>query len=552
MKKISQASPILKAFVGVGLLYGCIFLIFTPRISFDDRQMASIVSGMFMRQTPSEFLLFTHPFIGYFLKSLYLLYDGFAWYDFYLLLSLFLSHSVIFYVLLKHHQTSFSWKSLFLFFLMGSMILYGLVRVYFTIVGAYVGLAGLLLFYQECCTKNPRKVALGMAVFLMWWASCIRFHSLILAILLSTPLVSYFLFEYHESIKINYRSKLFFLCFAILVITAGRIGHSYIYNQNPEWINYPIKLQYLTAILDYEHLPSGPYQAVYQKHQWSKNDHAMLQSWFFTDEHTFGLERFKNLMADHSIYTPKFIRQRGVWFVLSRLKVAFTSTHAQLAYIGWLFLFMATGRHKKFIWLTIFIVLEMLFLFLYLAYFMKISEYHIVYLFFSIAILTLATSIHFSAQSKWIKWIGIFNIFLLISHSTYSNYQQSQTNQQGIAGFQQLMQSLRKDKLYIWWDIAPNYLATGFLNSPHQIKGINLIHLGTGSYKALIQETLDKYQMKNLHEGMINHKEVILVSRDYKNDFYQRYMKEHYNRDITFELLEEKHQFKFYKVLEKP
>ncbi|GEM_PF-6186037 len=554
MKKINQASFFLKAFVGVGLLYALIFLSFVPRMGLDDRHLSSIVSGVFMRQTPYEFMLFTHVWIGHFLKNLYLLYDGVAWYDLYLLVSSFIAHLVICYVLLRKHQTDFSkaGKILFLgvFLFAGSIVLYSIIRFYFTIVGAYVGLAGVLLFCEECFSKSPHRFRLGIAVGLMVWSSSIRFHSFLLALVLTFPLITYWLVTKWQIIRTNPREKLGFGSIGILAIGILFVTNSLAYDLNPEWENYREYIKYPVSILDYDHLPSGPYAAVYQENQWSRNDHAMLQSWFFTDEQTFGLKRFKDLMGDHSIYTVKFIRQRGVWFVLGQLQKAFTSTHAQLAGIGWLVLLFLASSPKSFLILSSLMGGTVVILLLYLAYFMKINEYHITYLFFSIPILVLS----YGASLK-ITNTSRFGLILLLTFglwSVHTNIPRSTVNQIDIDGFHQLTESLEEDKLYVWWDIAPNYVAAGFLDSPRRIKGIDLIHLGHCSYPPLVKETLAKYQIPNFHQGMINHKDVILVSRDYKNVFYQRYMKEHYNRDITFELIEEKHQFKFYKVLEKP
>lgn len=551
MKKISQASSLLKAFVGIGLLYILCFMVFTPRISFDDREMASIVSGVFMRQTPYEFMLFTHIWIGYLLKNLYLLYDGVAWYDLYLLLSLFSSQVIIYYVLLRSCKRFF-WNDLVIFFFIGSLSLYALIRIHFTVVAGYVGFAGLLLFSLECYNSQKlQKVKLVVAIILMWWSSCIRFHAFLLAVIVFIPFIVYLTYNYWVFIRKNYSIKLFFLLLTIVLILGTRMSNTYIYSQHIAWEDHAKHIQYLVSIIDYDHFPTGPYQEYYQANHWSKNDSNMLLSWFFTDEHSFGLERLHNLLKDHNIYSLKFIRQRGAWFVLTKLKEALICKHAQIAYLACIFLLVGIKKRTEFIILFGCVTLQLLMILLYLGYFMKISNYHVTYLLFSLTILGLFYTfpLKYTLKNRFLSFLLLLPLVVV---SIQTNSKWSNINQQKIYNIHQLIQMLRKDKLYVWWDIAPNYVATDFLENPQQTKGINLINLGHGAYKALIQETLAKYQMRNLHEGMINHKDVILVSQDYKNDFYQRYMKEHYSRNITFELLEEKHQFKFYKVLEKP
>ncbi len=547
MKKFNF-SPFGLAFVGILCFYGFIFSFFTIRTGLDDLQMSSITAGFFLNQTPSEFMLFSNVLIGHLLKFLTLRFPNFAWYDFYLLISLFVAHFVILYVFIYQKSKN----SLFLGLIFFAIAFYSVVNMFFTVVGAYVSFAGIILYFHIFLQAKSKKITWGFSILLIIWGSCIRFHSCLLMLILCLPMGGYWAYFQGKIIQ-----KKLGLTIAVLLISfAGvfllKYYDSAYYDSNPAWKNHREHIGYLVSILDYDQLPFSPYQDIYAQNQWSKNDCSMLRSWFFTDEKVFGLAQFRQLMHHHSVYTLKFVRQRGVWYVLSRLRDTYTSSHAILAYVSWVVILMIGQFQNKIILLSSVSFGFIFLLFLYLAYFMKITEYHITYILFSFWILGLCFVLaNAEFRPKRIFILGGF-ILMMLFLSIKENHTHSQINEKGVQGFQQLMASLQRNKLYIFWDISPSYVSGIFLGNPQKIKNIDLIHLGHCSYPALIQETLKKYHISNIHEDIIDHPDVILVSKNQKNEFYKQYMKEHYARAIAFDFLEEKHQLRFYRVIEHP
>ena len=95
--KIWETRPFLVAVLANLLLFGVIYLFFTPHFQEnDDVGMLLEAAGKLIAAEPTPYLLFTHIIIGYILKTLYSISPQTAWYGYYLVFCLFITHVGIF------------------------------------------------------------------------------------------------------------------------------------------------------------------------------------------------------------------------------------------------------------------------------------------------------------------------------------------------------------------------------------------------------------------------------------------------------------------------
>src|SRR4030095_3837148 len=155
--------------------------------------MNRFAAGTGFSQHPSEFLLFQHFLIGLPLKFLYTSLPAFPWYGTLTYLYLLVSSLTVGYVISRLSPRLSAvglWLVSFVLF-----YLKVIVSPQFTICAGYLATAGTLLLFATVVKPYPTRkgnlYALTIALALLILAGLIRFQSLVLILLLMSPLYGY-------------------------------------------------------------------------------------------------------------------------------------------------------------------------------------------------------------------------------------------------------------------------------------------------------------------------------------------------------------------------
>ena len=258
----------------------------------DDAAMNMYAAGTNLGQPPSEFLLFQHFIIGLGLKFLYTHLPQIPWYGALLYTYLFLSSVIIGHVISRlHHRFSIVgiWIVLFLLFYLQVIIC-----PQFTICAGYLAISGILLLYSVIydpyASKRVNRGVLIIAGGLLIWAGMVRFYSLLLVIVSMAPLYIYLLVARFSD---TWRRLLPILCG--VVVTSVFLNWTQIsyYEHSPGWENFYSYNNVRAEFIDRHKITwDESTEPLFRHIGWSRNDLAMLISWFYLDPSVYS---FRNL-----------------------------------------------------------------------------------------------------------------------------------------------------------------------------------------------------------------------------------------------------------------
>lgn len=282
----------------------------------DDAAMNMYAAGSNLGQPPSEFLLFQHFIIGLGLKFLYTHLPHVPWYGALLYTYLFLSSAIIAYVIARLHDR-FSilgiWIVLFLLFYLQVIIC-----PQFTICAGYLAISGVLLLFSGIYDPHPSKRVNRCLLIagggLLIWAGLVRFYSLLLVLLSMAPLYAYLLVT---RLSDTWRRLVPILCGVALTSVFLNWTQLVYYRNSSGWEQFYSYNNVRAEFIDRHKITwDETTEPFFRKIGWSRNDLAMLVSWFYLDR---GVYSFRNL---------SFISRNTS--VLDRPEVAWTSLFTEL------------------------------------------------------------------------------------------------------------------------------------------------------------------------------------------------------------------------------
>ena len=266
--------------------------------------MNMYAAGKNLGQGPSEFLLFQHYVIGLGLKFLYVDCPGFPWYGALLYLYLFVSSLVIGYVfsrLCNHFSVIGLWLVLFFLF-----YLQVIVSPQFTLCAGYLAIAGILLLYAAIyrpnASRNVRQGLLFLGIGFLIWAGLVRFYSLLLVLLSMAPLYGYLLVTRFTETWRRLLPLLFCVALAGFFLNWTQIAY---YEHSPGWERFYSYNNVRAEFIDRHKITwDKNTEPFFRRIGWSRNDLAMLTSWFYIDAKVYS---FNNLLfiSRHTSVLPR-------------------------------------------------------------------------------------------------------------------------------------------------------------------------------------------------------------------------------------------------------
>jgi len=531
MKKLNIT--IKRIFISFGLLalYFILVLLFAkPLFSFDDRNVHNLAAGI--HSYPTKFTLFNHIIFGVILKNLY---DklNYLWYDFLLIFSLYLSNSILFYTFIKI-EFNFKRLVLFIFFITSVLILQINETIYFTIVASSLGITAFVLSFY--ILKNQwEKWHWLLVFFCMFFSVMIRIESFLLVILLSFSLFFYGIYAQLLSLK----PLLFFYGIVLVFFTGLYFFQSWYYSiQNQNIKDMILYQKNRVLIYDYDIAPYKPYENIYKNINWTQNDRDMIaHGLYYADSHIFNSNNIQKIVKNIDIFSIKHIKLRGI----KEIPIRFGRIiQENIILILSILALVVAFPNRKFLIVFFLFMVYIFSLYIYLMLFMKTSGYvdYSIFLFLSIFVLFLVDT-----NKKYI----FFSMFVLSLLSLYNLRTTNWFKKDDLAENKiLLLENLEKDKLYYFTALAIEYpYAYGVFEDMNKYKSQNL-HL----LHVTPQPNLVKFGIKNALRDIIDHPKAVWIigSQAHIIESYIRYIKQHYGKDVKFELLKRVGVYNFFIV----
>jgi len=530
--QILSKNEAIVSFFSVIVLYLCYFLLFDSYLnSDDDRPVSMLLAGVF--QDATQNILFQNILIGFFFKYLYSIAQWY-WYDTFIVLLLFLSHWAIFYALLR---LKINFWLIFSFFIY--IILSQLSYINFTTTAAYLGIAGIVLFFVY--QKNKENYYF-MATFFLLVSSLIRFQSTVLVIILFTP---FFLYQIWLK-NIDYKKYiLFFGINSCLIFSLAFFDRFYPNSLDEDWQEVYEFQKVRPHIFDYDAIPFKPYEDIYKKYNFSENDLLIFRAYVFywADPTFFTSERLKNMLSEVDRFSIKYIRLRGVKEVPSKF---FSVIASNFYYIAALLLTLSFIFSKAGVIIFSLQATLVFFLYFFLIIFFKTVGY-VDYVVFSLFSIISLLTINESKLSIKIHNLVAFCIVLSSIYHTFSTHKNLKDIQNKQENF---FESLPNDKIYLGVSFHHLY-QPHLLFKPRKPKQDIFYYMIAPNYQNYI---LKKYNINTICKDIVNRDDVVLIFLEANmniQNYYKVYMKEHYHQDIYFEKIADRYDYQLYKIKSK-
>ena len=511
----------------------------------DDAGMNMFAAGKGLAQQPSEFLLFQHFIIGLALKFLYTHHPEIPWYGALMYAYLFLSSLVIGYAILRlnpHSSVVGLWiVTLVLFYLPV------IVSPQFTICSGYLGIAGILLLYSTLYKPHDSKTAnlclLTLASGLLILAGLIRFHGLLLVLLLMAPL--------YVNVLVNrfpmaLRRMLPILCCVVFISVLLNWGQHTYYERSPGWERF---YSYNDLRADFIDRPKITWnestQPLFQQIGWSQNDLAMMQNWFYLDPKVYS---FQNLLF-MSQNTPSLLQHKVVWgklfdglrrsfssyggiaalllcVLLLTKGVRITQSFAVLALVWYSSLFAGISIVERNPPLRVWLVMLFGLYVMELVLWCQVCE---------------RRPVGQSANTKQrlsngiLCFLGValytvccWGVVKAVSEQSYAQQLAQKSLRDDLARLQP-----RADQLFVIWGRAFPY--EGF-QLPTQAEPVasemQLLGLGVGNHEPFVQNRLRTFGIDDLYQSFYTREDVFLIGTERINRLLVQYIQEHYQTRV--------------------
>ena len=281
--------PVVVAY-GVNIFFLLICLLCGEKFFFsvsDDYFMARILEGGY-GDSYNVHMAFVNVLYGYALLPLYYLFPKVGWYYVGEVFAIFISFTMLSYVLIK--KTGLQWGTILSFLLIACFARDFYLTIQFTLCAAVLGAVGMALFlYSLSLSKSSIWVSL-IAMVLMLWGFCMRSD----AFLMGIPFFGIALLFFVKSAVANRYH--FVVC--ILMVFCGLYAANYfnrIHYSTPEYQKYIEFQPYRVMLGDKDNYDKGAVYDEIEEMGLNSEDYTILQNWIFYDTETFVVDSLKRI-----------------------------------------------------------------------------------------------------------------------------------------------------------------------------------------------------------------------------------------------------------------
>lgn len=506
----------------------------------DDVAMMMFSSGWYLSGQPSEYIIFSHIYIGILLKYLYSNFGGVPWYGLYLYFLQTVSVFFICYTFFKFYKGENSIKLLYflVIFVYGT---YFYLYIQFTHVAICLAIAGGLSYV---CFLHNRCLGWILAVVVFFiLSSLVRFSAVYIVIFLLIP---YFIFY-----LCNVRPKAIITIFSPIIVTIlfmsllSNINSNY-YKSDTIWGDY---IEYnsvrggLHANNQFMRFAENISSKELDKVGWSSNDLLMFKEWFFGDPEIYSLDklniisnnlssldyvffdfgRFVNILRSYSEYIFLTIFLTVILIYEKSNKIYNIQLIFFLAYFFLLISIMGLLiRIPTRVGVPAFFAFNLFIIFLFFGFpkvdvDKKVKEFADAYkkLFYAVSC-----------------FFMIYHLFIIVNITIDNN----RNRKNEMLKYAEL-ENLGDEALIVnWGGSSINSEHIDPFSSIEDMPEINYLGLGWSTFSPYYISVLDKYDIDDLYLAIFQDKNVYLVANQSYIKYLLIYMQEHYP-DINFKPL---------------
>jgi len=516
----------------------------------DDVFMARILEGAY-GDSYNVRMTFVNVLYGYALLPLYYLFPKISWYYIGEIFAVFISFTVISFVIIK--KVGVRWGTIVSFLIIACFARDFYLTLQFTQCAAALGAAGMLLFVYGIDGKFSQKKILMIAFALMLWGYCMRKD----AFLMGLPFFAFImLFYIKKVVACRYRVLL-----SLAVLLLGLCGAKYfndVHYSAPEYQKY---LKFQPARVTLGDKANYDKEAVYEEIEESGmygEDYSLLLNWVFYDKEIFALDSLKRYTDKIVKYTYPLKWSENPLKVLRRFDSSLSYPCCwAFCFIG-LTLLCINGRRSLYVWGAFIIVLAEMG---YLAYLMRLLYRVETGLWFYASVLAIPLLKGFRPISRRL-FMGVLgmcfiaytvNFFYTRSfiHSNASGHFLNVSRQESLKSDYQLvfryMDSLPENTVFL----MPMGVYQNFSRC------IQPLYFSTpiGSWKRMVsfgfwtpyfpevEKSLREYGVENPMRDVVK-ENVVVVS---PNEFLLEYLHRHYYENIKADTIQNVSGLKFFK-----
>jgi hypothetical protein len=301
------------------------YSLFTPQYQTnDDVGMTMIAAGVGLAPEPSPHLLFMHPLLGQLLSALYRFAPNMGWYALLLTAVRVLAGIVLAVAVLGREPSPLRAALLVGYFLLVDLA--GQACPQFSLVAAVAAQAAVLLWFSRGPDRPWGPASLALFLILVALGVMIRPDHAVLIALLAGPLLVWDLGAALCGDGSPLRTRLrawrgrtggpLLTAGVLLVLLQGH--HHWFYATSPGWEDFQAYNNLRGRCTDFRRDDEAPdVPTVLEKVGWTRNDLAMLKTFFFADREVYSAPRLRAYLeaaADQPLALPPLGSQlAGYW-----------------------------------------------------------------------------------------------------------------------------------------------------------------------------------------------------------------------------------------------
>ncbi|GBE05165.1 hypothetical protein BMS3Abin10_00787 [bacterium BMS3Abin10] len=544
-----RTSTFLLAITVVLLLFSLTLLIFTCFWGLnDDAVMAMHIYGKGYSIEPTEYILYSNIIIGSILKKIYQAIPDYPWYGIYTMLILFISFIVLLYSLLTYKYS----KTRILYFLL-YFVLFGLwlIRMpQFTTNAVMAGMSGVFLFFtylSEGKTAIISKFIVAFSILLLSLSFLIRPESFYLIVILSFSFITVEMLM-HEYRKRALGKLLVLVIPLIIIIILSATYHRSAYLKDDNWAHMIKKIELGRELVDNNKAMeySSRTKHIFDSVGWSLNDVIMLTNWFFIDDEVFGLVKREKVLREINnislprpmIYLEHMVRDKY-----------FYGAVVLLIY----FISQINMRQKIFFQIALSLLVSV-FIILYMGYSVRLPDRVYMPILSYLAFLALFfvdKDIRPEEIKLWkgklnILFVVIFMVFFIFIHYSFNAVRKKQNVvlKHSIARLDP-----EKDRIYLVWAKSLPLELLSVFDNLDDFADLKMLDITADFNDPRVMKVSKALNIKNFGE-LTGKDNLFHIGNLTYMALYARYLKEHYNLDVAFKIIEVNPLFMIYKHIE--
>lgn len=494
-------------------------------LNSDDVFMNLVSAGIGFTETPNEYIMFMHIWIGQALKLLYTTWPNLPHYGVLLLLITFVSIIVLNYVITANLSLFHSLMTIVL--LMIIVFHAWLVNISFTHAAFLAASASIFIAAMGLYRQVDWKL-ICLQIVLMVFSLLIRAESFILAFLCYSPFLVYLVIRSQIRMKAFLRLIAFILifssCYAIL-----DLYNDYYYDNSMNSFGNKYHNDIHVPIIDYKRIDSQQVDSTrLNNYGLSQIDLAIFGTWFSIDTSLFKYDGMKDIISQFPNYRDDLSLRSVLGVVWRRL---FNINHTIILVLIGLNLILLSSVSQK---VSILSIIWSLILCGILFFWMKLPE-RVSLPIMAAQILVSQTLIGLQGplenRMKQIVYAGLCLFYLLFCIVYFQRFY-NKRHKKYLAN-QELMSILPKDStyLYIAWagsvpfDIAP-------FDQVQELKPLRLVWIGPPLHMNYSRKTLELYGIRDLGWAMNNSENIFISQTEEVRAIYSTYIRQRYGQDL--------------------